>query len=255
MQIHIATMFVGTILRERKTIMSDLMLDVGLANELELAFRAARGSDGSEWAAGDVKCLTNPAILGCVLDLIQGRAEIVLKKAKETVVSLLTLVKTITTPAVAGKKTRDCFTNKKRYYYRDNNLDAWFPKEQPEQRESKFSINQLSQSATFKKVMGTFLGQSSNVETLVKLLKERNCCTTLPTIESFIERQEAGEDIGLRINGYANFFFVEDKNESVSVVYARLDGSRWRVDVRGLGRGSVWSADRRFFFCNYTGSL
>jgi hypothetical protein len=88
---------------------------------------------------------------------LEGKAEIVTKKAEEAVVSLLTLVKTITISAVTGNKTSDCFTNKSRYYYRDSNLDILLPEDQPEQPESKFSVQKLSQPATFKQAVESFL--------------------------------------------------------------------------------------------------
>lgn len=225
--------------------MSELMLDVGTANELKLALREARGSDGSEWTAGDVKSLANSEILGRVLDLVRGRVEVVVK-------SLLTLVKTITTPAIAGKKTANCFTNKSRYYYRDPDLDNWLLKDQPSQPEGKFSVQQLAQPATFKQAVGSFLVVSGNIQTLSGLLKERGCITTLPTIESLIERQESGEDVGLRIDGWGNFFFVENEDESVSVVHASRHGGQWFVYIYRLDDDIVWRADIRFFFRNQT---
>jgi hypothetical protein len=82
------------------------------------------------------------------------------------------------------------------------------------------------------------------------MLKEHGCITTLPTIESLIERQEGGQNVGLRTDGWANLFFVEDKDGSVSVVYALRRGGRWCVDVDRLGSGDVWDADDRFFFRN-----
>lgn len=219
--------------------MSDLMLDVDQAGELKAAFR--RG----DWDNGQIKRLCEGDILLRVRQVIEGAAEIVMKK-----VSLLTLIKTITVPAVAGKKTSDCFTDKSRYCYRDPDLGAWLPKNQPDQPERNFSVQQLSKDGTFKQAVESFLETSGDVETLAGLLKERGCTTTLPVIESLIERQEGGEDVGLRTNGYANFFFVEDKDGSVSVVRAYRSGGRWRVGVRRLGDGGVWGADGRFFFRN-----
>ncbi|OHB01674.1 MAG: hypothetical protein A3A96_03375 [Candidatus Zambryskibacteria bacterium RIFCSPLOWO2_01_FULL_39_39] len=187
---------------------------------------------------------------------LEGKAEIVMKKMEKVVMVLLSFVKTITTPTIAGKKTSECFTNKSRYYYRDGNLDVWLPKNQPNQSESKFSVQQLAQSATFRQAVENFLGQSGDIVVLARLLKELGYITTLPTIESLIERQEAGEDVGLWTNGYANFFFVEEKAEnegeepSVSVVGARRHDGQWLVHVDRLDVASEWNTEDRFFFRN-----
>lgn len=225
--------------------MSDLMLDVDQAGELKAAFR--RGN----WTNAFIKRLCEGDILSRVLLVLEGKAEIVIKKVEETAVSLLALVKTISTPAIAGKKTSDCFTNKLlRYCYRDGKLDSWLPESQPEQVSGEFSVVQLTKNAAFKQAVGSFLGITGDIQTLSQILKERGHITTLPVIESLIERQEAGEDVGLRTNGWANFFFVENKDGSVSVVNASRADRRWHVRVDRLGIGPVWLAVYRFFFRN-----
>ena len=155
---------------------------------------------------------------------------------------------TVTTTAAAGKKTKDCFTNKLRYAYRDPNLDAWLLQNQPAEPESKFLVRKLDQSATFKQVVESFLSETGDVKTLSQSLKMLGVVTTLCRIESLVERQEAGEDVGLRTDG--GFFFVEDKDGGVSVVRAyRLD-RQWNVDIYRLGYDSVWCDEFRFFFRN-----
>lgn len=225
--------------------MSDLMLDVGTANEMKLALRAARGNNSSEWTPADIKSLTNADFLGKILDVIKGRAEIVIK-------SILAFVMEVVIPPVAGKKTRDCFRDKKRYYHRDSDLDSWLPEDQSEQLAGNFSIQQLAQLGTFKQVVESFLGITGEIPVLAQALKVKGHVTTLPTVESLVERQEAGEDVGLRTDGYANFFFVEDGDGSVSVVNVYWDDGQWLVLVLRLGNGSEWFAGYRFFFCNKT---
>ncbi len=63
--------------------MSDeLMLDVGQANEIKLAFRRARGSNGTLWTPEKIKLLTeHNSLLGHTLDVLEGRAEVVGKGA------------------------------------------------------------------------------------------------------------------------------------------------------------------------------
>jgi hypothetical protein len=187
--------------------------------------------------------------IGDIIAYLDGKAEIVLKKVEETVVTILAFVKTVSFSAVVGKKTSKCFTGKI-FGYRDNDLDNWLPKNQLGQPEGQFHVQQLAKSATFKQVVESFLGITGDIDFLAKTLKERNHVTTLPVIESLIERQEAGEDVKLLTNGWGNFFFVEDKDGSVSVVRANQADGRWRVDVRRLDNGREWRADGRFFFRN-----
>jgi hypothetical protein len=180
--------------------------------------------------------------------LLRGEMKLVMKKVEATVVSILTFVKTITAPAVAGKKTNDCFTSKSRYCYRDDDLDNWLPENQPEQIESKFSVMKIKKSATFKQVVESFLEIKGDIKLLSQALKERGHTTTLPVIESLIERQEGGEDVLLRTDGWASFFFVEDDEGGVSVVRVRRLGRQWYVGVYTLGSVDVWCDDLRFFF-------
>lgn len=183
-------------------------------------------------------------------DVLEGKAEIVMKKVEEAVTTLLCFLQNIATPAVAGKKTSKCFTDKSRYYYRDSDLDGWLRKDQPAQPESVFAVQKLAEPATFKKIAETFLGIIGDIKTIARELKSRGHVTTLAVIESLIERQENGEDVGLLTNGYGNFFFVADGNESVSVVRVGRDDGRWHAGVRRLGSDDRWDAGDRFFFRN-----
>jgi len=174
----------------------------------------------------------------------------------EVVKLILTSVKAIAVLAIAGKKTADCFADKLRYYYRDGNLDLLLPADQLDQPEGQFSVQSPSQPATFKEVVESYLGVTGEISVLAKVLKERGCITTLPVIESLIERQEAAEDVDLRTDSWANFFFVEDRDEGVSVVHVDRNDRQWYVNVNRLGYAYQWSAENRFFFRNPdTGSL
>lgn len=173
------------------------------------------------------------------------------KKVEEKIVlTLLGLVKMIRLRAVHGGKTVQYFINKSWCYYHDKNLDNWLPKNQPDQAESTYSVQRLTRPATFKEAVESYLGITGDIATLAAALKERKLTTTLPAIETLIERQENGEEIGLRTENWANFFFVEDKDGGVLVVDARRDGSQWCVDVRRLEDGHYWLVENRFFFRN-----
>lgn len=181
-----------------------------------------------------------------------------IKVVEAGVKSLLSVIKTVLTPKVAGKKTADCFTDPKRYSYRDRSLDSLLPENQPAQPKSTFAVGRLETPATFKMAVESFLGVIGEIPLLAKTLIERGHTTTLPTIESLIEQQEAGKDVDLRTDGWANFFFVEEKAEKegedpgVSVVYVLRDDGRWAVDVYRLDDDGGWGPELHFFFRNKT---
>lgn len=222
--------------------MSNLMLDVDQAGELKAAFR--RGN----WNNSQIKMLCEGDVLAKVRLVIEGTAEIVIK-------SIFSFVATIKVAATKGKKTADCFTNKTRYYNPDPDLVNWFA-DQPDQEASEFSVQQLAVPGTFKQVVESFLGVSGEISVLAKTLRERGHVTTLPVIELLVKRQEAGEDVDLQTDGWANFFFVEEKKEKekedpgVLVVYVYRNAGRWDVRVRRLGSDFVWDGGDRFFFRN-----
>ena len=167
---------------------------------------------------------------------------------------LRSLGKVVAVPATEAKPTADCFTNQARYYYRDDDLDKFLPKNQSAQDASQFAVCELTETATFQQVAESVLGVSGDIQTPSKLPEERSHTTSLPAIEALIERQENGEDVGLLTNGWANFFLVENKNGSVSVVYVNRDDRRWTVYQNSFGLDRGWSAVGRFFFRNFSGN-
>src|SRR3989344_873488 len=212
--------------------MSNLMLDVDQAGELKAAFQ--RGG----WTNGQIKSLCEGDILSRVKMVLEGTAEIVIK-------SILSFVAAVKVAVVGRKSTAQCFVDRTRYYNPDPDLVNWLPEDQPAQAASEFSVQRLDVPGTFKQAVESFLGVTGEIPLLEKGLRERGHITTLPAIEMLIDKQEAGEDVGLRIDGYANFFFVEEKEEegkepSVSVVDASRYDGRWRVRVDRLGDDCGW---------------
>ena len=180
--------------------------------------------------------------------------EITNRQAK--VKKIFSLLKTITVGATKTKPTTNCFTDTARYYYRDNDLDRYLPKNQSDQAESQFGVLPLTETTTFKEFAESVLGTQGDLKTLAKLLQQRGYTTTLPAIEVLNERQESGEDTGLLTNGWANFFFVDNEDgESVSVVYVPRSGRLWSVCQNSFGDGRRWFAGYRFFLRNFLGTL
>ena len=168
---------------------------------------------------------------------------------------LRSLGKVVAVPATEAKPTADCFTNQARYYYRDDDLDKFLPKNQSAQDASQFAVCELTETATFQQVAESVLGVSGDIQTLSKLLIQHGHTTSLLAIEALIKRQESGEDVGLLTNGWANFFLVENKDGSVSVVCVHRLAGGWSVLQSSFGCGYGWAAGRRFFFRNFLGTL
>ncbi|TSC66982.1 MAG: hypothetical protein CEO19_413, partial [Parcubacteria group bacterium Gr01-1014_73] len=124
------------------------------------------------------------------------------KHFDQKIKKLFSFLKTVTVGKVKAKKTTDCFTDKKRYYYRDGDLDKFLPKVQREQPDSQFTVCALAEVATFKQMAESFLGVTGDIKTLARLLKGRGYTTTLPSIEALVGCQENGEDVGLRTDGW-----------------------------------------------------
>src|SRR3989344_8146451 len=149
-------------------------------------------------------------------------------------------LKIVNVGAVKSQKTAGCFTTA-RYSYRDSDLNKFLPENQPDQAGSQFGVLGLTEPATLKEFVESVLGTQGGLKTPAKLIKERGLTTTLPTIEALVERQEGGEDIGLRTDGWANFFFVDNEGgKGVSVVLVCRRGVRWSVCQFSLGYGGRW---------------
>lgn len=127
------------------------------------------------------------------------------------------------------KLTKDCFTDKKLFHHRDSYLDNWLPREQKETG-IKGEMKSLDKEMTFQEIYTEF----------------NPPIISLVDIENMIGK----EDANLNTNGYANFFFVNDKDGNVSVVYAYRFDRQWNVYVYRLDYGHRWDAERRFFLSN-----
>ena len=65
-----------------------LTLDISQANDFQKALRRARGSDGSKWEPDILWWLRQDFLLGKVLDVVQGRADIIPIGEVNTIVSI-----------------------------------------------------------------------------------------------------------------------------------------------------------------------
>lgn len=165
----------------------------------------------------------------------------------------LVLHKTENVSDTAGKKTSDCLIGGI-WGYKDGDINGWLPEKQPKSGAAPVGVYQLQDAAgtTFREMAVAVLKVASDapLDVLAKLLKERGHTLTLPAVEQLVERQEGGEDVGLRTDGYANFAFVEDVNGGVSVLRVDRHDDGWVGVVRRLGYGDRWFAENRLLLRN-----
>lgn len=165
----------------------------------------------------------------------------------------LALHKTASLASSEAKKTKTCFTGRF-WAYRDSDIDSWLPKEQAAQVAGSVGVYQLQNphGTTFREmaVAAVQAAPGTSDEEIIGRLKERGLTLTLPAIESMVERQESGEDVGLRTDGYANFAFLEDADGSVSVLHFVRDDRLWYAYVRRLGHDDRWYAVNRLLLRN-----
>ena len=130
--------------------------------------------------------------------------------------------------------TKDCFIGSE-YCYRDSNIDLWLSKKQKIGDIGAVRFHQLDTPMTFLEAKEKFVVKDEN-------------CFTLPQIEECIKDPEK---YGLRTDGWGNFFFVQNKEGSVSVVDVyRHDVGLWVVGVSRLDFDVRWGVGRRFFSRN-----
>ena len=164
----------------------------------------------------------------------------------------LILIKTTRLGVIPCKKTSDCLISK-RWTYCDANIDHMLPAMQPNQLAPVSSYQlQNVKGTTFREMALAALKAASDMpfDRISTMLKEHRLTCTLPTIEQLVERQERGEDVGLRTDGYSNFAFVENAEGSVSVLYVCRYDRRWSGRLLSLGGGKGWDAGGRLLLCN-----
>ncbi|MFZ2555947.1 MAG: hypothetical protein WAZ27_01190 [Minisyncoccia bacterium] len=167
--------------------------------------------------------------------------------------STLELIRASNLGQTESKKTRACFSGKL-WVYRDGNIDGWLTKEQSVRSAGSVGVYQLQnpKGTTFREMAlaATQTTSGPSDEGIVARLKELGFTLTLPEIENMVERQESGEEVGLRTDGYANFAFVENAGGGVSVLYFYLRDRGWCAYVRGLGYDRRWFAEDRLLLRN-----
>ncbi len=170
---------------------------------------------------------------------------------------LFSVIATTNLGAVAGKKTKQCFTGS-RYVYRDADFDNWLPANQSNADACVVSTLGFAESWTFAEAAAKLLGigADSGVKLLGTALIENGHTMTLAQAEEMVEKTERVEKTGMRTDGYGNFFFVEtgDTKNPVSVGRVYRVERVWFAFVLRLDDGSRWYALRRLLVRNLSGA-
>lgn len=174
------------------------------------------------------------------------------KKSGDVVKNILKPVRTITIRATGAKRTDKCFADPVKYY-RDASVIRLLPEMQEACGEEKGQVNQLIENSRFVGMVQSLLGVAEKTITaLSRLVIGAGQIYALPQIEQVVERQEAGENVGLLTNGWGNFFLVLNNKGCVSVVDVNRSDRQWRVFAYDLGCDAVWAAEGHFFSRNKT---
>jgi len=159
--------------------------------------------------------------------------------------------------ALGEKKTSVCFP-KRRYAYRDGNLDNWLPANQPDSGPCIISTCAASRTWTFVEAAQAVLGMNTADKVVLgNELIRRGHTITLLQDELMVEKTERGEKTGMcTTDGQGNFAFVETGNENdpVSVAGVGRGGPDWDAYVRSLDDSLRWDAGRRLLVRNLDAS-
>lgn len=215
---------------------------MGVLVEHQRAFFSDFGDEDAQWVIQNTK-----AAIAVFAQAVKSRGV----KAIGEIKNVLANLKKITINPTLEKRTADCFTNTERYYHRDSNLNTLLPEIQPAQEAVEVAVNKLLENSRFVGMVQSLLGTTDTGTTVLsREIIARKYIFFLPQIEQLIDRQESGENVGLRVDGWGNFFLVLNKKGGVSVVCVCRRGGRWSVGVYDLGNVYVWGAGRHFFSCN-----
>ena len=179
---------------------------------------------------------------------LKSREEII-----EKPVALFSVAATTHLPAVAGKKTGKCFTDR-RYAYRDSDFDDWLPVDQSNADACAIATLAPAWNWTFAEVAAKVLGvgAGTSIQMLGKALIENGHTMNLAQAEEMVEKTERGDKTGMHTDEYANFFFVETGNpkDPVSVGDVNRGERDWVAGVDRLGSDVRWCAGFRLLVRN-----
>ncbi|MDR3547758.1 MAG: hypothetical protein P4M11_05755 [Candidatus Pacebacteria bacterium] len=159
--------------------------------------------------------------------------------------------------AVAGKKTKKCFTGNL-WGHRDSDFDRWLSADQPDADAGAVTVLTPEKDWTFAEAAVSVLNVSPDTPILVlaKLLIKRGHTMPLTRVEAMAEATERGEKTSMVTNNWGNFAFIDNGDPGgenpVSVAHVvRYDDARpWSAYVYVLADSNRWIAGYRLMVCN-----
>ena len=170
----------------------------------------------------------------------------------------LSVIATTPLDAVAGKSTKKCFVDQRRWVPRDADFDNLLSAEQPDTGPCVVSTIDSTKLWTFVEVAAKIvgLGAGTSVKLLGQALIKGGHTISLPQGEQMVELTETGVKTGMRVDGWSNCAFLEtgDEENPIAVAYVYCDDPQWDADVHSLGDGGRWRAGRRLLVRNLDAS-
>lgn len=189
--------------------MSELMLDVGQANELKMAFRR------HSFTAEDVKRLSEGDFLAQVLLVIRGRAEVVIKR----ILTFLHAVQISAQPAITTSE--EYFKEAGVVWMIDDFRAQFLGLEVPTTREIRLAIHRLEKDSLDKSILDE-LGNKAEI--------------SVSQFIEFLNAHHGSEEWFI--------FYLKGKNGdlwAIRALWHQGDGD-WRVHVRSVANRGGWGA-------------
>ncbi len=201
----------------------------GVLVEHQSKFRAFSNED-AQWV------IQNPA------EAIALWGDAIKNRAKAAVEGLLALVGSVVLPPTKRFVASEKFTKEKANVgWMGDNFKSWF-------------LDKIEEAAPETNLSYRMLTKASLDDPIISELGgEEKCDTTLANIFTLIERQKTASGDGpLLVNGYANIFYVRDKDGKLRVVSAYWYAvyGYWYVNANPVDNPYGWNAGSRVFSRN-----
>jgi len=170
---------------------------------------------------------------------------------KERAEPLLAIIAMNRLDPVDAKKTSECFVSPG--YVRAADLDVLLPVEQPPSRICTITTLAPKRAAAFKEWAAALLASAplgATLRELGELLARRDHLMTFAQFEAVIIEAADGAKNGVRLDGVANFCFVENHKKRVSLMSAVCATERWFIDMHRFEYDFAWPPDRRLLVPN-----
>jgi hypothetical protein len=76
---------------------------------------------------------------------------------------------------------------------------------------------------------------------------ESQVATNIASVYAMVKRQPHGQPGALQVNGYANIFYVKDKDDALCAVRVGWDGEGWIIDAIPVRDPLAWNGQHQVF--------